>query len=197
MKYDILVIGSSAGGIDALKKILTNFLYAKEVAIIIIQHLSSSNKSYLCKIISQVVRIEVYEIEDKMKVKKGVVFIAPPNYHVLIEKDGTFTLTTTEKICFSRPSIDVTFESVADTFGESAIGLLLTGANHDGGEGLKQIKVAGGYTMVQNPNSAEAHEMPEYAIKHANPDEIIELEEIGPRLNEIVKNNGENNGRTH
>ena len=192
MKYDIIVIGTSAGGIDAIKKVLKIFTYANDVAIIIIQHLSPNCKSYLSKIISQVVKSDVYEIEDKMIIKKGVVFIAPPNYHVLIEKDGTFTLTTTEKVCFSRPSIDITFESIADAFGERAIGLLLTGANHDGGEGLKQIKVAGGYTIVQNPNTAETHEMPEYAIKHANPDEIIDLDEIGARLNKIFKNNGEN-----
>lgn len=192
MKYDILAIGASTGGIDALKKVLKDFRYTSEVAIIIIQHLSPNSKSYMSKIISSIVHIDVYEIEDKMKIKKGTVFIAPPNYHVLIEKDGAFTMVATEKVCFARPSIDVTFESIADTFGKSAIGVVLTGANQDGGQGLKKIKVAGGYTIVQNPNTAEAREMPEYAIKHADPNEIIGLEEIGSRLNEILKSNGEN-----
>ena len=192
MRYDALVIGTSAGGIDALKKILTNFSYANKVAIIIILHLSSNSKSYLTNILTNLVQVNVYEIEDKMNIQRGVVYIAPPNYHVLIEKNGTFTLTTTEKVCYARPSIDVTFESVADTFGESAIGLLLTGANHDGGQGLKQMKIAGGYTLVQNPNTAQSREMPEYGIFQANPHEIIELKEIGARLNEILKNNGDN-----
>lgn len=192
MKYDILAIGASAGGIDALKRIFKNFVYANNVAIIIIQHQSPYKKSYLSKIISDIANKDVYEIEDKMKIKRGAIFIAPPNYHVLIEKEGTFTLSTTEKIWYARPSIDVTFESIADTFGERVIGMILTGANHDGGQGLKQIKAAGGYTLVQNPNSAEAPEMPTYAIKRADPDEIIYLGEIGTRLNEILKNNGEN-----
>ncbi|HBV87188.1 MAG TPA: chemotaxis protein CheB [Desulfosporosinus sp.] len=192
MKYDILAIGGSAGGINALKKVLHNFRYASEVAIIIIQHLSPSSKSYLRTIVSGMIHMNVYEIEDKMQIKRGTVFIAPPNYHVLIEKDGMFTLTVTEKVCFARPSIDVTFESIADTFGESAIGMLLTGANQDGGQGLKLIREAGGYTIVQNPNTAEAREMPEYAIKHADPNEIIGLEEIGSRLNQIIISAGEN-----
>jgi len=191
MKYDIIVIGTSAGGIDALKKILKKFQHTKDVAVIVVSHQGSNSKSYLRDIISNLVEDDVYEIEDKMIIRRGQVFIAPPNYHVLIEKDGTFTLTTTEKVCFARPSIDVTFESVADTFGERAIGLLLTGANHDGGQGLKQIKIAGGYTIVQNPDTAQAREMPEYGIMHGNPEEIIELEKIGARLNEILEDNGE------
>ena len=186
MKYDIIVIGTSAGGIDALKKVFASFRNTHEVAIVIILHVSPSSKSYLSNIVARLVDIDVFEIEDKMKIKRGAVFIAPPNYHVLIEKDGTFTLTTSEKVCFARPSIDVTFEAIADAFGESAIGVLLTGANHDGGQGLKQIKVAGGYTVVQNPTTAVSREMPEYAIKHANVDEIIRLEDIGRRLDEIL-----------
>jgi two-component system, chemotaxis family, protein-glutamate methylesterase/glutaminase len=192
MKYDVIVIGTSAGGIDALKKVLVNFRSTHEVAIVIIQHLSPRSKSYLSSIIAGIVENSVYEIEDKMKMSRGAIFIAPPNYHVLIEKDGTFTLTTSEKVCFARPSIDVTFESIADAFGESAIGVILTGANHDGGEGLRQIKVAGGYTIVQNPSTAESREMPQYAIMHADVDEIIGLDEIGIRLDEILTNNGEN-----
>lgn len=195
MRYDILVIGTSAGGIDAMKKVFSKFHYNYKIAIVIVQHQSPISKNYLCKIIFDMVGGDVYEIEDKTKIRRGAVFIAPPNYHVLIEKDGTFTLTTTEKVCYARPSIDVTFESVADTFGESSIGLLLTGANQDGGQGLKQIKEAGGYTIVQNPNTAESREMPEYAIRCANPDEIIGIDEIGIRLNEILEKNGENNGR--
>ena len=192
MKVDIIAIGTSAGGIDALKKVFANFRSTDKVAIVIIQHVSPSSKSYLSNIVAGLVDVDVYEIEDKMEVKRGAIFIAPPNYHVLIEKVGTFTLTTTEKVCFARPSIDVTFESIADAFGESAIGLILTGANHDGGQGLKLMKEAGGYTIVQNPVTAEAREMPEYAIKHADVDEIIALDKIGERLNEIIMNSGEN-----
>jgi two-component system, chemotaxis family, protein-glutamate methylesterase/glutaminase len=192
MRFDIIAIGTSSGGIDALKKVFAHFRYFAEVVVVIIQHVSPREKSYLSDIVAGLVDAEVYEIEDKMKIKKGAIFIVPPNYHVLVEKEGTFTLTTSEKVCFARPSIDVTFESIADAFGESAIGVLLTGANHDGGQGLKQMKEAGGYTVVQDPSTAEAKEMPEYAIKHADVDEVIELDEIGDRLNEILMNSGEN-----
>jgi two-component system chemotaxis response regulator CheB len=192
MKYDVIVIGTSAGGIAALKTIFAHFQSNDKVAIVIIQHVSPREKSYLSSIISGLVKCEVYEITDKMKIKRGAIYVAPPNYHVLIEKNGMFTLITTEKVCFSRPSIDVTFESIADAFADRAIGVLLTGANHDGGQGLKRIKVAGGYTIVQDPTSAEAREMPEFAIKHVPVDEIIALDHIGCRLNEILENNGEN-----
>ena len=187
MKHEVIAIGTSTGGLDALKKILSVFNAYDEVVLIIVQHLSPSCKSYLSQILSAVAKRQVVEVEDKMKLERGGVYLAPPNYHVLIEKNGYFTLDTSEKVCYSRPSIDVTFESVADAFGERAIGVLLTGANRDGGIGLKAIKQAGGYTMVQDPETAEAREMPEYALRVTTPDEMVTLHDIGMRLNDLIK----------
>ncbi len=187
MKYDIVAIGSSAGGIDALKKIFLDFDY-KDAAIIIIQHLSANKKSYMRDIISGVTDLLVYEIEDKMIIERGSIYIVPPNYHAMIEKNGVFTLTTFEKVCHARPSIDVTFESVSDVFREKVIGVILTGANHDGGYGLKSIKDRGGYSIVQNHKSAEASEMPRYASEFVRPDEILDIELIGKRLGELLRN---------
>lgn len=187
MKYDVVVIGTSAGGIDALKTIFKDFEIKNRAAVIVVQHLSPHSKSYLSKIIASVTQTPVYEIEDKMLLEKGIIYIAPPNYHVLIEKEEIFTLITTEKVSYARPSIDVTFESVADVFGEKVIGVLLTGANHDGGQGLKLIKEAGGYVIVQNPKTAESPEMPTYGIQVALPNEVCHLDEIGARLTEILQ----------
>lgn len=187
MNYDIIAIGSSAGGIEALKNIFAKFKCNNEVAIIIVQHLAANTKSYMSHIISDSTNMKVYEIEDKMIIKKGCVYIVPPNYHALIEKDGTFTLATFEKVCFARPSIDVTFESVSDVFKKKVIGVILTGANHDGGHGLKSIKDMGGYTVVQSYISAEASEMPRYAAEYVDPRETLDIDLIGERLNQLIE----------
>ncbi len=192
MKREIIVIGTSAGGLEALKKILIQFRSFEKVAIVIIQHLDPTIKSYFVDILNGLIECPVCEIEDKTVLKRGTVYVVPPNYHALIEKSGVFTLVTTEKVRFARPSIDVTFESFADAFGESVVGVILTGANHDGGVGLKQIKASGGYTLVQDPLTAELGEMPSYAIELVNPDEIVSIDEIGDRLNQIIMGNGEN-----
>lgn len=187
MDYDVLVMGASAGGIDALKHIFRSFKAYKQVAIIIIQHLSPNNPSYMRSIIADATHQSVVEIEDKTLLKRGEIYLVPPNYHALIDKRGYFTLCVSEKICFARPSIDVTFESVADAFGSRCIGVLLTGANQDGGKGLSAIKTSGGYTVVQDPSTAEAIEMPLAGIKYANPHEVITLSDMGKRLNEIIR----------
>ena len=187
MAYDVLVIGASAGGIDALKQILGTFSAYEAVACIIVQHLSPNNPSYMKHIVSDASKRQAIEIEDKTEIIRGGIYLVPPNYHVLVEKTGYFTLSVSEKVCFARPSIDVTFESAADAYGEGCIGVLLTGANQDGGMGLKAIKEAGGYTIVQDPQTAEAVEMPLAGIKYAQPHEVIALNHIGKRLNEILK----------
>lgn len=186
MAYDALVIGASAGGIDALKQILKTFNGYDKVACIIVQHLSPNNPSYMKQIISDAANRLAVEIEDKTTIVRGGIYLVPPNYHALIEKQGYFTLSVSEKVCFARPSIDVTFESAADAFGEGCIGVLLTGANQDGGMGLKAIKEAGGYAIVQDPMTAEAEEMPLAGIKYAAPHEVVALSYIGRRLNEVL-----------
>lgn len=195
MNYDIIAIGSSAGGIEALKKIFLNFKCIDEVAIIIVQHLAANTKSYMSEIINDSTDMKVYEIEDKMIIEKGCVYIVPPNYHALIEKTGVFTLATFEKVCFARPSIDVTFDSVGDVFRKKVIGVILTGANHDGGHGLKSIKDMGGYTIVQDHLTAEASEMPRYAKEYVCPNEILDIDLIGERLNQLIEKMENNNAK--
>ena len=111
-----------------------------------------------------------------------MVYLAPPNYHLLVEEDRTLTLSTEKRVCFARPSIDVLFETAADAYGPGLVGLVLTGANHDGSSGLRRIKEKGGLALVQNPLTAEMGRMPQAALEAVEVDLILELEEAGPFL---------------
>lgn len=184
MIYSAIIVGTSAGGLEACKCLLNQ---VKKITrpIIIIQHLSPSHESYLPVILGQG-GFEVYEINDKMKIENKI-YVAPPNYHVLIEKEGYFTLTVEDRVSFARPSIDVAFETAADAYKSQLVGILLTGANHDGANGLKVIKDLGGMTMVQSPQEAYADEMPLSALRIMEPDYVLPLEEIRLKINEILE----------
>lgn len=184
--FNACVIGTSAGGLEALKSILSKLENSLTCPIIIVQHLSPRYESYLPEILNQCSKIPVVEIEEKEDIQDHYIYVAPANYHVLIEKDFTFSLTTGKRVSYARPSIDILFETAADAYKENLLGLLLTGANHDGATGLKRIHDQGGYTLVQDPKSAYAKEMPESAIKLFRPNQILELDKIGYELNKIL-----------
>jgi two-component system chemotaxis response regulator CheB len=114
-----------------------------------------------------------------------VVYVAPPNYHLLIEDDGTFSMSVEGAVNYARPSVDVVFESAAEVYGQGLIGVILTGANKDGSLGLKKIKEAGGLVIVQTPETSEAADMPRAAIAAVNPDYVLPLEKIGPLLRKL------------
>lgn len=186
MSYDIVVIGTSAGGIEALKTIFAGIKKPAGVPIIVVQHLQPTAQSYLPEILSTASGMHAYEAEDKMPVKDNLIYTPAPNYHLMLEKDWTLSLTVDERVCFARPSIDVTFESVADVAKEKVIGILLTGANHDGAEGLGRIKAMGGYTIVQDPEEAYAQEMPLSALRIMEPDSVLEVKDIAEELNALL-----------
>ena len=129
----------------------------------------------------------VREVEDKETMLPAVIYLAPANYHLLLEKDGTFSLDISEKINYSRPSIDVTFESAADVYGAQAVGLLLSGSNSDGTEGLKKIKAAGGKVIIQQPSSAEVSYMPQQALKEMEADAVLSSGEMAGYINSLAK----------
>lgn len=130
------------------------------------------------------------EADEKEEIENGVVYFAPPNYHLLIERDHTFSLSADRRVNFARPSVDVLFESAANAYGSELIGVILTGANNDGARGLKKIKDMGGLTIVQDPASAEARYMPEAAIEEVQTvDYILPLEKIKTILIKLAKNN--------
>jgi two-component system chemotaxis response regulator CheB len=131
------------------------------------------------------VQLKIKYAEDKEKIRKGCVYIAPPDYHLLIEDDRTFSLSVDAPVNYSRPSIDVLFESASDVFSEHIIGIILTGANSDGSLGLKRIKERGGLTIVQSPQSAEYPVMPTAAIAETDVDYVLDIEEIADKIKEL------------
>jgi two-component system chemotaxis response regulator CheB len=184
--YKAIVIGTSYGGLEALKSILPVFGPGFPIPVIIVLHIGDHNNETFLNYMNAMCELTVKEAESHEKISPGFIYFAPPNYHLLIESDLTFSLTTDEKHNFSRPSIDVLFESAAWVYNKSLIGVVLTGANSDGAAGLKMIKDFGGMTLIQNPCSALSPVMPRAALKMAKPDIRLKLEDIAPKLIELA-----------
>lgn len=187
MTYDLIVIGTSAGGIDALKELFTYLDKHISQPIIIVQHLEPKSTSYLSSIVSEISSKKAYEAEDKMVIEDRCIYVPAPNYHLMMEKDWTLSLNVEKRVSYARPSIDILFESAADAVKDKVLGIILTGANRDGANGLKTIKELGGYTIVQEPNTAYAREMPEKCIAKALPHEVLTLKEMALRMNELTQ----------
>lgn len=181
----LVIIGGSAGSLQALLQILPFIENAVSFAIVIVVHRKNSDEQTLEDLIALKSKIKVKEVEDKVPLKAGFIYIAPSNYHLLFEKDETLSLDTSEKINYSRPSIDVAFESAAEIYGSHLIGILLSGSNSDGTVGMQAVKQAGGITVVQNPISAEMSFMPNNAILHVAPNFVLKTEEILEFIKEI------------
>lgn len=174
----LVLIGGSAGSLNALMQILPELPKLNNYALVIVLHRKSTDDQTLEELLRLKSNVSVKSIEDKTTLKPGFVYIAPSNYHLLFEKDDTLALDTSEKINYSRPSIDVSFESAAEIYGTSLVGILLSGSNTDGTEGLKAIQAAGGKIAVQNPLDADMPFMPNNAILYAKPDYILHNHEI-------------------
>jgi len=186
--YKAIVIGTSYGGLEALKLILPDLVKGFPLPVIVVLHIGDHNNDTFIHHLNSICALEVKEAEGNESISSGVIYFAPPNYHLLVENDFTFSLSTAEKLNFSRPSIDVLFESAAWVYTKSLIGVLLTGANSDGANGLKLIKELGGTTIVQNPCSAISPAMPRAALKLSKPDIRLKLEDIAGKLIELASN---------
>jgi two-component system, chemotaxis family, protein-glutamate methylesterase/glutaminase len=171
--FKILVIGGSAGSLSRVLRMLPHFTKALDLSVIIIFHRKEADDSTLIDILSHKSEFKVVEVEDKDQLLKHHIYLAPPDYHLLIERDYTLSLDISEKVNFSRPSIDVTFDSAAEALGNRVIGLLLSGANADGVKGLKKIREKGGKVAVQDPKSAEVPYMPQQAVDHVEIDLLL------------------------
>ncbi|MFC0777491.1 chemotaxis protein CheB [Flavobacterium sp. HJSW_4] len=180
-----VIIGGSAGSLQALLQILPFVEKPVSFAIIIVVHRKNSDEQTLEDLIALKSQIIVKEVEDKVKLEPGFIYIAPSNYHLLFEKNETLSLDTSEKINYSRPSIDVSFESAAEIYGNHLIGILLSGSNSDGTIGLRAIQANGGISVVQNPLSADMPFMPNNAILHTTPDFVLTTDEILQFIKEI------------
>ncbi|HEX8670969.1 MAG TPA: chemotaxis protein CheB [Longimicrobium sp.] len=178
--YRIVAVGASAGGLYALRMLVAALPADFPMPVAVVQH-RSKDSELLCELLQECTAMEVYEVNDKEEARAGCVYIAPPDYHMLVD-DGYFTLSTEAPVRFSRPSIDVTFESAADTYGMDAIGVVLTGANADGSRGLRRILDAGGLGVVQDPATAEVRVMPFAAAKACPEACVLPMEQIAPYL---------------
>lgn len=176
------VIGCSAGGMQAAAAVLSQLGPDVRLAVIIVQHLHKEQGGELLRFYARHTPLPVEEAAEKERVLPGRVCVAPPDYHLLIERDETFSLSADEKVNWSRPSIDVLFESAADAYGPALAGVILSGANSDGAQGLKRIKECGGIAIVQEPASAQFPEMPRSALRCAAADHVLPPEEIGRLL---------------
>jgi two-component system, chemotaxis family, protein-glutamate methylesterase/glutaminase len=176
--YDVIVIGTSWGGLQALSRLLDGLDDAVRQPIVVAQHRSvDADDSVLKQLLQGHTRRIVCDPDDKALLERDHVYIGPPDYHVLVE-DGHIALSTDAPVQFARPSIDVLFDSAAATYGERAVGIVLTGANDDGAAGLARIKACGGVAIVQDPSTSARRTMPDAAIAATSADAILTLEEI-------------------
>ncbi len=194
MQYEAIVIGVSSGGMNALKFISSALPADFSIPIIIVQHVSARSDNEWIKLLNKKSNLTIKEADEKEKIETGNVYIAPANYHLMIENDKTFSLTIDEYVNFARPSIDVLFESAAEAYKDKLIGVVLTGSNNDGSKGIKRIKELGGMAIIQDPETAESPIMPASAIaaclsgrQAVQPDYILSLEKIVQLLIKITQ----------
>lgn len=189
--YEVIVVGCSMGGMHALGIILGSLPKNFPLPIVIVQHRYRTSNEGLPAYYRRHAQIDVVDADDKQWLQPGTAYLAPANYHLLVEKSGgrgELNLSVDDAVAYSRPSIDVLFESAAEAYGSGAIALILTGANSDGTRGAVRIKRRGGFVIAQDPATAEAPEMPQAAIDGARVDRILPLERIGPFLVELSRN---------
>lgn len=183
----LVVIGGSSGSLEVLMKILPQLKKDFPVPVIVILHRNTTADSALTELLASRTILSVKEADDKEMLLPGYLYIAPPDYHLLMEADGSISLDDSEKVHYCRPSIDVSFISAAVAYKEGAMAILLSGANADGAEGIRTIKESGGYTVVQEPEEASVAYMPEQALLTNAVDFIKNSEQITVLLNSIVK----------
>ncbi|GHB87107.1 chemotaxis protein CheB [Persicitalea jodogahamensis] len=182
-----LVIGGSAGSLEVILDLVTHLPALPHAVVILVVHRKKDNDSILVDLLSYRTKLPVREVEDKETISPDTIYLAPPDYHLLIERADLFSLDISEKVHFSRPSIDVTFESVAEAFGDRVIGILLSGANADGAVGMAKIRKAGGYTIVQDPATADVGYMPQQALDLTPVDSILPAAEIPGLLEKLLR----------
>ena len=185
MGFKLVVIGTSLGGLKALAAILSELPADFRLPIAIVQHRTRDNGDTLRATLQLVSRLTLEEPDDKAEIKPGRVYLAPPNYHLMVE-EGHFALSTDPPVEYSRPSVDVLFESAAIAYGPDLIGVVLTGANRDGGRGACAIKERGGYLIVEDPRTAESPVMPKAALALTPVDQVLPLGEITAALVEAA-----------
>nr|MBF0682665.1 chemotaxis protein CheB [Pseudomonas sp.] len=182
---EAVVIGTSAGGLAALSILVDGLKAGGRLPLLVVQHVPPRGTTQLAEIFQRKTALHVKEAEEKEQLAAGTLYFAVPGYHLLVEEDFTLSLSQDDAVHFSRPSIDVLFESAADAWGPRVAGILLTGANEDGAAGLQAIQQAGGLTVVQDPREAEVPVMPLAALQRMAPDYILPLRDIHQLLRDM------------
>ncbi|SEJ22327.1 two-component system, chemotaxis family, response regulator CheB [Dyadobacter sp. SG02] len=182
---EFLLIGGSAGSLEVLFRLLPLLRSDLPVPVALILHRRNSADSSLSDLLGSKTLNPTHEVEDKEPITPGTIYLAPADYHLLIERDRTFSLDYSEKVNFSRPSIDVTFESAAEVYGPGLVAILLSGANEDGTGGLIAVKRAGGRAIVQNPDTAQMPFMPHYALTHLPIDHVFDTLQMAAFINSL------------
>ena len=185
--FDIVALAASAGGLKALTDVLAALPSDFPAALAVVQHLDPRHRSLMAEILGKRTRLQVREAHEGDVLRPGLAFIAPPNRHLLVNPDGTVSLSQSELVHFVRPSADLLFESAAASFRGRAIAVVLTGSGSDGAMGVRAIKKMGGTVIVQDQNTAEFHGMPDAAQKTGVVDFVLPLEEIAPALEKLVR----------
>jgi two-component system chemotaxis response regulator CheB len=184
---ELIVIGGSAGSLDVILRILSSIKQALPVPLIIVIHRKNQAEDILADVLTARTKLVIKEAEEKEMIKPGIVYLAPADYHLLIESDKTFALDDSEKVNYSRPSIDVTFSSAADVYAGGIACILLSGANADGVDSLQIIRNKGGIVAVQDPAFAEVEYMPLQAIKAIEPDFIIKDDAVESFIGKLLQ----------
>ena len=182
-----VVIGSSAGGMHALRCVLADLGADFPCPVVAVCHTGSDDMSTFCELVGAHCALPVREARERERVVAGVVHVAPTGYHLLIEGDGRFALSVDERVAFARPAIDILFETAATAFAAELVGVVMTGANSDGAAGLRRVRERGGIGIVQDPADAEVATMPQSALDIAGADFCLPLREIGPKLNRLCR----------
>jgi two-component system chemotaxis response regulator CheB len=182
--YEIVVVGTSWGGLAALRAIIAGLPPEFDIPVAVVQHRHRDSDALLARFLQDQTRLRVCEVEDKQAIEPGRVYIAPANYHLLVER-GYFSLSTEAPVRYSRPSIDVAMTSAAVAYGFHAVGVVLTGANEDGAGGLRSIADAGGLAVVQDPATAEVDTMPLAALEAVPTARVFPLERVGAFLGSL------------
>ena len=187
MRPQLVAVGTSLGGLNALIELLRRLPPSLPVPIVVVQHRSANADRGLVTLLQDHSALAIEEAEDKQLMNAGTVYLAPPDYHLLVEERGLLALSTDAPVRSARPSIDVLFETAADAYGPGVVGVLLTGASADGAEGLAAIKARGGRAIVQDPATAECATMPAAGISATAVDYVLPLEAIGGHLISLVE----------
>ncbi|HEY1403265.1 MAG TPA: chemotaxis protein CheB [Pyrinomonadaceae bacterium] len=185
MPFEIVVVGTSYGGLSALQIVLPALARDFPLPVVVVQHRGKDSDN-LCEFLQRHSALPLSEPNDKEAIAPGRVYLAPRDYHLMIERNG-FALSTEAPVAYARPSVNVLFESAADIYQERIVGVILTGANTDGARGLAKIKAYGGLCVVEDPQGAESRGMPQAAVAATPVDAILPLPEIAPYLNQLCQ----------